>query len=49
MKKKNQLKLEEEMRYHIQSWQQGKQSQQEYCRENNMAYHKFRHFDNLSG
>jgi len=41
MKKKNQSKLEEEMRYHIQSWQQGKQSQQEYCHENNLAYHKF--------
>ena len=41
MKKKNQLKLEEEMRYHVQSWQQGKQSQLEYCRENKLAYHKF--------
>lgn len=41
MKKKNRSKLEEEMRYHIQAWQQCKQSQQEYCRENNLTYHKF--------
>jgi hypothetical protein len=41
MKKKNRLNLEEEMSFHIQSWQQSKQSQQDYCRENNLAYHKF--------
>jgi hypothetical protein len=41
MRKNNLSKLEEEMHYHIQSWRQGKQSQQEYCRENNLAYHKF--------
>ena len=34
------------MRYHIQAWQTGKQSQQEYCRENNLAYHKFIYWHN---
>jgi hypothetical protein len=41
MKKKNRSKLEQEMRYHIQTWQQGKQTQQQYCHENNLAYHTF--------
>jgi hypothetical protein len=41
MKKEILEKLEEEMRYHIQSWRQEKQTQQEYCHENNLAYHKF--------
>ena len=29
------------MRNHIQTWQQSKQTQQQYCHENNLAYHTF--------
>ena len=41
MNKTNRLQLEEEMRYHVQAWQQGAGSQKEYCRENNLSYHTF--------
>jgi len=41
MTKENRLKLEEEMRCHIQTWQQSKQTQHEYCHQNNLTYHKF--------
>lgn len=41
MKKTNRSRLEEEMRYHVQVWQQGKQTQKEYCQENNVTYPKF--------
>ena len=41
MNKKKRIALQEEMSYHIQCWQQGKQSQKEYCHENNLAYHTF--------
>lgn len=41
MKKKKRSHLEEEMRYHVEAWQQGNQSQKEYCLENNLAYSKF--------
>ena len=41
MKKKKRSQLEEEMRYHVEAWQQGNQSQKEYCLENNLAYSKF--------
>jgi len=41
MKKKNRSRLEEEMRYHIQVWQESKQTQKEYCLENNLPYSKF--------
>jgi len=29
------------MRYHIQVWQESKQTQKEYCLENNLPYSKF--------
>ena len=41
MNKQERLSLEREMQDHIQSWQQSNQSQQQYCRENNLTYHKF--------
>ncbi len=41
MNKTTRLQLEEEMRYHVQAWQQGAGSQKEYCRENNLSYHTF--------
>jgi hypothetical protein len=54
MKKKTRSKIEDEMRYHIKAWQTSKQSQHQYCHENNLAYHtfiywhnKFRHKQNL--
>jgi len=41
MNKKRRSALQEEMNFHIQSWQQSGQSQKEYCQENNLAYHVF--------
>jgi len=41
MNKKRRIALQEEMSYHIQSWQQSGQSQKEYCQGNNLAYHTF--------
>ena len=29
------------MRSHVLTWKQGKETQLEYCRQNNLAYHKF--------
>ena len=41
MNKTTRLQIEEEMRYHVQAWQQSAVSQKEYCRENNLSYHTF--------
>ena len=41
MNKTTRLQIEEEMRYHVQGWQQSAVSQKEYCRENNLSYHTF--------
>ncbi len=41
MKKKNRSRLEDEMRYHIQVWKESKQTQKDYCLENNLPYSKF--------
>ena len=41
MKKKDRAAYEEEMMYHIKSWNQSKQTQKEYCTENNLAYSTF--------
>ncbi len=34
------------MRYHIEAWQTGNQTQQVYCRENNLKYQKFIYWRN---
>lgn len=46
MKRKTRSKLEQEMRYHIEAWQTGNQTQQVYCRENNLKYQKFIYWRN---
>lgn len=41
MNKQDRKALSEEMHRHIESWQQSKTTQKQYCTENNLAYHKF--------
>lgn len=35
---------EEEMFLMVKEWQQSKLSQKQYCRERNLAYHRFHHY-----